>query len=172
MKLYVFSFSTFVGIAFSFFIFLQPSQGFGKTNTIEAKSFREWKFSMVKDAELKVKATQNTLSIKAAANRAVGLDPNLSRKNEVNSGLNRKLQDLLEKEQLQLSLAQDLTISDYFIGYLAKQKEPEAVIKEVSTKLTADEVAELMMAYANHFFATSKATEKPIIPQADLLPVQ
>ncbi len=51
-------------------------------------------------------------------------------------------------------MAKDLTVADYFAGYLTKQKNQAQAIKEVSGRLSADEVAELMTIYANSVFGT------------------
>ncbi len=61
---------------------------------------------------------------------------------------------------LSLSVAQELSISDYFVGYLTKQGSLEGAIKEVAARLTPEEVAELMSAYAQHFFQTRPRTLK------------
>ena len=88
-------------------------------------------------------------------------DPNLQAKATLESGLNQSLAEMqqqAEKEQYQLSVAKDLTISDYFVGYLTKQKDLSAAIKDVSGRLTPDEVSELMYAYANNFFSSKPST--------------
>ncbi len=54
----------------------------------------------------------------------------------------------------QAEMAKDLTVADYFAGYLTKQKNQVQAIKEVSGRLSADEVAELMTIYANSVFGT------------------
>jgi hypothetical protein len=54
----------------------------------------------------------------------------------------------------QQHLAHDLTVADYFAGYLTKQKNQADAIKQVSRQLSADEVAELMTVYANSAFGT------------------
>jgi len=123
------------------------------------KSFREWKTVMVSSAESKFKNSARAVAIKRR-NSASMNDPNLIGTQGIESGLNLNLQELqkqAENDQYQLSIAKDLTISDYFVGYLTKQKDLSAAINEVSGRLTAEEVAELMAAYANNFF-TSRPT--------------
>lgn len=51
-------------------------------------------------------------------------------------------------------MGDDLTVADYFAGYLTKQKDQASAIREVSGRLSPDEVAELMMIYANSVFGT------------------
>lgn len=119
------------------------------------KSYREWKISMVTEAEARLKATKDSLvKIKIPVIDA-------SAQAEL-----KMMQNRFYKESLQLSMAHDLTISDYFVGYLTKQKELNKAIKEVSGRLTAEEVAELMSAYANNFFSSRPASSKAN-PQAD-----
>lgn len=132
----------------------------------ESKSYREWKSQMVFEAESRVKATSNLLLVRVNQKNKTNKDPNLKYQPDSASGLNQKLQALLEQEQFQLAMAKDLTITDYFVGYLSKQKNPARIIKEVSTRLSSDEVAELMSAYANNFF-TTQAPEKKEASRAD-----
>ncbi len=170
--LYVNSFiRTFVGAAIALFIF-SHSIGFAAGPSrppiashqpvpavYPIKSYREWKSSMIGESEIKVKTLkENFLKTRTAASQSA-----------TEAGVNLNLQNIqymLDKEELQLSLAQDLSISDYFVGYLTKQKSLNSAIKEVSGRLTADEVAELMTAYANNFFSSLPA---PTIqaPRAD-----
>jgi hypothetical protein len=103
------------------------------------QSYREWKSTMVGAAELRVQKIKLSLE---KQQRSIGesLDPNL------------KYQ--LSREQLQATIAGELTISDYFAGYLNKQKNMQDAIALVAEKLTKDEVAELMSAYAYSFNKT------------------
>lgn len=54
----------------------------------------------------------------------------------------------------QAEMAKDLTVADYFAGYLTKQRDQAQAIKEVSGRLSPDEVAELMTIYANSVFGS------------------
>ena len=54
----------------------------------------------------------------------------------------------------QADMAKDLTVADYFAGYLTKQRDQSLAIKEVSGRLSPDEVAELMTIYANSVFGS------------------
>lgn len=119
------------------------------------KSYREWKQSKVFEAETRLK------SLKENMLRSRGLSLNATE-----AGLSTSLQRMLDNEELQFAMAQDLTITDYFIGYLTRQKSLQQAIKEVSGKLSADEVAELMTAYADNFFA-SKPTSAVQPSKAD-----
>lgn len=121
------------------------------------KSFREWKAAMIFLAQEKVNQTQAALIQKQRGSASMTSDPNLVNKNTLESGLRPdliELQQQAEKDQYQLSITKDLTISDYFVGYVTKQKDLSAAIKEVSGRLTPEEISELMFAYANNFFSS------------------
>lgn len=122
---------------------------------VTVKSYREWKQSKISEAEARLK------NLKENVLRSRGLSLNATE-----AGLSTSLQRMLDNEELQFAMAQDLTITDYFIGYLARQKSLQQAIKEVSGKLSADEVAELMTAYADNFFS-SKPTSAVQPPRAD-----
>ena len=85
-------------------------------------------------------------------------DPNLARRNsglEAISGVNTaNLENQLQQDQSILEMAKDLSVTDYFVGYLTKIQDKKAAFNEVAGKLTSDEVAELMTAYANSVFGT------------------
>lgn len=58
-------------------------------------------------------------------------------------------------------MAKDFTMADYFAGYLTRQKNQLEAIKQVSSRLSSEEVAELMMIYANSVFGT-QAGQLPV----------
>lgn len=173
MKLYVCCFSTFVALNVlgpivsastltpsrissarsvpSAVVVQQPS------SSSQYKSFHEWKNSMVSTAETKARQTQDAIMSKQRSSASTN-DPNLTTsKGSSEAGLSSQIQQMqlqLEKEEYQVSIAKELTISDYFVGYLTKQKDLKAAISEVSGRLTPEEVAELMSAYATNFFSS------------------
>lgn len=115
------------------------------------KSYREWKQSMVEAAQHRLDQFKSTaLDQQKTRTTAQGADPNLSHK--------------IAKEQLQVSIANELTISDYFVGYINKQSNLSEVIKNVSGRLSAEEVAELMSAFAYNF---NKANENSVKSASD-----
>lgn len=111
---------------------------------LSVKSYREWKTAMVDAAELRVQKIKLNLEQQRQVSGA-NIDPNL--KNQ------------LSKEQLQATLASELTINDYFVGYLNKKTNLQQAIKGVAGKLNDDEIAELMSAYAYSF---NKNEMKPL----------
>ncbi len=189
VKLYINSFRTFVVLGFSLVLLVaaapnvnstavatnsmmgQPALAHAQPSVAisNVKSYREWKVSMVSEAEVRLKQTRDSIISKRRG--AASKDPNAAISTVVEAGLSTDLQTMhnkYEKEQLQLSMAHDLTISDYFVGYLTKQPQLSKAIRDVSGRLSAEEVAELMDAYANNFF-TSKPSSTKQTPQAELL---
>lgn len=128
------------------------------------KSYREWKNSKISEVEVKIKSLKEKLGLQ----RSFAADPNLLLKDSKTSegGLAEDLKNQLDREMLNLSLARDLTISDYFVGYLTKQNSLDLAIKDVSGRLSSEEVAELMAAYAQNFFQTKPNAVKSS-PSAD-----
>jgi hypothetical protein len=81
---------------------------------------------------------------------------------EASSGANTEnLEEQLEQDQATLEMAKDLSVTDYFVGYLTKLQDKKAAFNEVAGKLTAEEVAELMAAYANSVFGTHSSDLAP-----------
>lgn len=129
------------------------------------KSFREWKNAKVQDAQLRVKFLKQKLNPETTT--AGNQDPNLAMKSATSeAGLSRELHEQLEREILNLSLTQDLSMTDYFVGYLTKQSSLDVAIRDLSTRLTPEEVAELMSAYAQNFFQSKQSSVK-VAPRAD-----
>ena len=119
-----------------------PAQG-------QFKTYREWKNTMVGAAELRVQKIKQSLEIQRLA-EGPDLDPSL--KNQLSTA------------QLQISIAGELTISDYFAGYLNKQNNLQHAIGVVARKLSAEEVVELMSAYAYNF---NKNSAQPLKSASD-----
>ena len=95
---------------------------------------------MIYMAEVQAKQSKNAVAMKQRI-AASTIDPNLSQKQNLESGLSVQLEELqkqAEKDQYQLSITKELTISDYFVGYLTKQNDMKAAINEVSGRLSAE----------------------------------
>ncbi len=121
------------------------------------KSYREWKSEMVSSAQMKVTSLKTQIETKKSNRRAAGMDPNLARKNGLEAVASQdisveKMEKQLREEQYDLDVAKDLSVTDYFAGYLTKVPDKKAAFKEVAGKLSPEEVAELMNAYANSVF--------------------
>ncbi|NUN06426.1 MAG: hypothetical protein HUU57_11765 [Bdellovibrio sp.] len=123
------------------------------------KSYREWKTERVVLAEGKITSLKLQITTKKMARVAApGVDPNLAQKAGPEASLVQdkyvveKLERQLHEEQYALELAKDLSVTDYFVGYLTKIQDKKSAFNEVAGKLSPDEVAELMTAYANSVF--------------------
>lgn len=116
------------------------------------KSYHEWKDAKIHLSESRIKTLKKISS-----------DPNLKIKSNSEAGLSEEL----AQEILNLSISRDLTISDYFVGYLTQQSSLNTAVKDVAGRLSQEEVAELMMAYAEHFFQTRPSTALRAAPRAD-----
>ncbi len=113
----------------------------------DVKSYNEWKRTKVSDLESKIREIREKIA---------ATDPNVlkslgTQKHKTEAGLNAVLLDQLDQEELNLMNTKDLTISDYFVGYILKQNSLDDAIKSVSGKLTNEDVAALMKAYAEQF---------------------
>lgn len=115
-------------------------------------SYKEWKNSKIQTIESRIRQLEGQSQ---PTHRSA--DPNLKPQSSspVEAQLSADLSSQIESEMTNLNLVQDLTITDYFVGYLTKQSAPEQAIKEVAAKLSTEEVAELMAAYAQHFAGPS-----------------
>ncbi|MNJ93535.1 hypothetical protein D3C87_112170 [compost metagenome] len=128
------------------------------------KSYREWKHEQVQDAQVKVIQLKNQLDQrKQARHVAQGTDPNMGMHKgslEAHAGSDagiERIERQLRQEQYDLEIAKDLSVTDYFVGYLTKVQDKKSAINEVAGKLSPEEVAELMTAYANSVFGSHTA---------------
>lgn len=125
---------------------IKSSKEIDPQNMDSTKSYSEWKNLMIESAQEKV----TKIKLKLEAQRR-GSKLNFSE---------LELRYQLAKEQLQVALATELSISDYFVGYLHKQDNIQSAIKNISGKLSKEEVTELMIAYSMQFKKTRSALEK------------
>jgi len=119
----------------------------------QIQSFHEWKTSKISEAEVKIKIIKEKIGAG---------DPNYNWNptDKMEAGVHSSLLVQLEKEELNLSNLKDLGISDYYVGYLLKQSSLDEAIHSVSGKLTAEDIAELMRAYAEQFSTSVKQQSK------------
>lgn len=142
--------------------------GFAMKAGADVKSYREWKVERVQTAQGKVSSIKAQIDAKKAARTAApGVDPNMAYAPGVEAGTSNqdipveKLERQLRLEQYTLEMAKDLTVTDYFVGYLTKVQDKKSAFNEVAGKLTQEEVAELMTAYANSVFG-AQAADLPV----------
>lgn len=134
----------------------------------EVKSYREWKADQVVQAEGKIQTLKSQIITKKTARMAAqGTDPNLTlnktglEASALPDKSTEKLEKELKAELYDLELAKDLSVTDYFVGYLTKIQDKKTAFKEVAGKLSPEEVAELMTAYANSVFG-AHASDLPV----------
>lgn len=133
----------------------------------EVKSYREWKVERVQLAQVKVVTVKAQIEAKKGVRHAAaGVDPNLAHSSALEAGTGQdisieKLERQLRMEQYDLELAKDLSVTDYFVGYLTKVQDKKSAFSEVAGKLSPEEVAELMTAYANSVFG-AQAADLPV----------
>lgn len=129
-----------------------------KAGDTRIKSCREWKSERIQAAITKVTQTRTQLQISKSK------DPNLVLQKgatEANSGSNiEKLEAQLQADQHVLETAKNFSVTDCLAGYLMKIQNKKAAFNEAAGKLTAEEIADLMSAYATSAFGNT-APELP-----------
>lgn len=133
----------------------------------DVKSYKEWKTERVHGTQARIHSIKNQIDNRKAVRAAIASqDPNLRQGRGTLEAAStadytvEKLERQLKAEQYNLELAQDLSVTDYFAGYLTKVQNKKAAFAEVAGKLSAEEVAELMNAYANSVFG-AQASDLP-----------
>lgn len=119
----------------------------GAKNASDLRSFREWKAEKVKAATEKVDHVQAQIQ----THKGAGL---------------RDLEQQLSQEQWNLEVAQDLSITDYLVLYLAS-KGSAAQLTEAARKLSPEETAQILEAYLRSLGSSSTAATLP--PAASLI---
>lgn len=102
--------------------------------------FQYWKQLQIDEAKQvleRVQASSPTLNGSAPANES-NKSPKLIR-----------MDQRLKQSQLNLEIAQELTVNDYFLIYLSQFKGKDSLI-EAAKRLSPDEVAELLMSYQRY----------------------
>lgn len=130
--------------------------------TAGVKSYREWKSDRVGEAQGRLEQ----LRFRMESRRT---DPNISKAQtgslEGRDPETARLEFQLRQEAAALETARELTVSDYFAGYLTKMADKRSAFKEAAGKLTPEEVAELMSAYATSVFGVAPLSA-PMGPDA------
>ncbi len=104
-------------------------------------SFNEWKSNKVQAAQSQYSSLESEYLAKKKQNSA---DPQLI-----------KLYQELKDSKSNVNELSDLSVTDYFIGYLSQFKSKKLAFQSAVTKLGPTEVSELMEAYANSLLKTS-----------------
>jgi len=104
-------------------------------------SFNDWKSNKVQAAQDQYSALESEYLAKKKQNSA---DSQLI-----------KLYKELKDSKSNVNELSDLSVTDYFIGYLSQFKAKKLAFQSAVTKLGPTEVSELMEAYANSLLKTS-----------------
>lgn len=109
------------------------------------KSFRDWKADKVQAAQNQVeKTTKYMIALKV--------------RGTLNEKQRESLEQQIAQEQWNVEVAQDLSVMDYLVLYLAQQGGP-GKFNEAATKLTADETAQVLEAYVRSNGGTSEQNQ-------------
>lgn len=114
------------------------------------QNFKTWKAEQVQRAKIKVLVLQKQIK----------------EKKQISPSVQTQLQNGL----LTLEAAQDLTVTDYFAGYLMKKKDRQKAIQTVAAQLSKSEIEEVMKAYVNAVFVSENPTSRiraSKLPSAD-----
>ncbi len=126
------------------------------------KSFRQWKNERIQESLAKFSSTRSLMDgrkIALVSTQQTG--PSTKTEAVVSRDISLvKLENQLRLDLMSLEMAKDLTVTDYFVGYVNKIHGKKESINEIAGKMSTDEVAELMSAYAQSIFGAS-STEIP-----------
>ena len=128
------------------------------------KSFKDWKTEMIEEAKARLEKSKAALENhkKNLAAKKELLAANSAGKPEaVSDTQTERWNNQIQSDESYLTLTQFFTVTDYFVGYLIKQKDSQTTFKDAAAKLSADEVAELLTAYANHINESNTVKAKP-----------
>lgn len=116
-------------------------------NKLELQSYKEWKNSQIQNIKTKIRKIEKSglapKSMVTIVETEAGFDGGVE--------TNEKLQS--EKDCLEV--AKNLSVADYFAGYLSKIPNKTVAYKKIAKKLSAEEIAEIMIAYTKAAFMPS-----------------
>ncbi len=126
------------------------------------KSFRQWKNERIQESLAKFSSARSLMDGRKIALASTQQTlPNTKTEAIVSRDISLvKLENQLRLDLMSLEMAKDLTVTDYFVGYVNKIHGKKESINEIAGKMSTDEVAELMSAYAQSIFGAS-STEIP-----------
>ena len=123
------------------FLFCSLISCFAFSAELSVLSFNDWKSNKVQAAQTQYLALESEYLAKKKQNSA---DSQLI-----------KLYKELKDSKSNVNELSDLSVTDYFIGYLSQFKAKKLAFQSAVTKLGPTEVSELMEAYANSLLKTS-----------------
>ena len=122
------------------------------------KSFLEWKNDKIHAASSQVENSKADL--RAVKTRAAGAKGYASAV--------RSAEQQVTQERWNLEVAQDLTVTDYIVLYLAHQGSP-GKFNEAASKLTPEQTAQVLEAYIRSMGAFPASDSKKSLPDSAVL---
>jgi len=124
----------------------QGSQTSQKAEAVKPSvlTFLEWREQVAADSKLRAEALRLDLS------RQVDVSKNFSRTDDLRAS-SHLIDDLKRKiriERMKQEAAIELSLREYFVTYLMASKDSDQRINELSKRLSAAEVAQLLRSYA------------------------
>lgn len=110
----------------------------GKTQEVQQRI--DWIKAKIEQKKVEIVQKRTSSKTELALAKQLGLPP---------------LENQLKSESYNLEMAQELTFTDYFAGYVNRQENKKEAFHEVAAKLSSDEVFELMTAYSSFLSANT-----------------
>lgn len=104
----------------------------------KVKGYKDWK-----------KEKLTAISDRIAALKIEAEKRRMAAGTNFNPSINQGLEKQIELLQNSLETTQDLTVTDYFVGYLNKQDDRQNALKEAAEKMSSEEIYELMKVYSD-----------------------
>jgi hypothetical protein len=128
-------------------------------STAGVLAFQAWKQSQIDDAKTHVEKAQASLLVQPKSSGA----PDTSAR--IRSG---RAEQIVRQAQLNVEIAQELTVNDYFVLYLNQFKTKDAFL-DVAKKLTPDETADLLVAYQKSLASSGSERDQMEAPSNGLI---
>jgi hypothetical protein len=113
-----------------------PSQSMAASEKGRSYStFKEWKREKVQEVKGRIQSHRSVTEAGMAS--------------ELRMSQQQRSNRLLQRDLVDLDIANGLTLTDYIVGYLSKQTDRKAAVSAIAARLTPEEVAELMNAFTN-----------------------
>ncbi len=110
---------------------------------VSVESYQTWKNARIEEAQSQVERLQGALDSSSSKEDAPKKDGKSGGATLIGS---QKNDAKLRQALLNLDIARELTVNDYFLLYLRQFRDRESFI-EAAKKLTPEEVADLLLAY-------------------------
>lgn len=137
----------------------------------EILGFRTWKSKQIEEAKISLDVAKIDLRVKNTGGKSKHsryipvASPRLlaAKKNIPDSKRAQSWEERLNQAKLNLEIAQELTVNDYFVLYLSRVDNPD-VFEEAAKKMTPEEMAELMRAYRS-YIDRAKSGDEVVVDQ-------